>query len=125
MPSPWRPRGNPKRQHIMNKTNTQGRAYESRGDYERAQAAIRQARPKPGPDKLPEAIVARRQALYGGRLCQPGDLILIWPAHPPKASGFISESDARAVLDALDAEKASPEAVAAFLAANDGEGGEV
>ena len=102
---------------------TPGRAYQSRGEYERAQATIRQSRPKPDPDKLPEAVIARRQALYGGRLCQPGDILLVWPSTPPKGSGFISEADARAVLDSLDAEKASPEAVAAFLDANR-EGGE-
>jgi hypothetical protein len=107
----------------MNQTTTPGRAFDSRGDFEKAEAAIRQSRPKPKPDKLPEAIVARRQALYGGKLCQPGDILLVWPSTPPKGSGFISEADARAVIDSLDADKATPEAVAAFLEANE-EGGE-
>jgi hypothetical protein len=47
----------------------------------------------------------------------------VWPSTPPKGSGFISEADARAVIDSLDADKATPEAVAAFLEANE-EGGE-
>lgn len=100
------------------KHTTPGRAYESRADYEKAQQSIRQSRTKPAPDKLPDAIIARRAALYGGKLCQPGDLILIWPEKPAKASGFISEMDARAALDAYDADKASPAAVRAFLEAN-------
>lgn len=74
----------------------------------------------PPPDKLPEAIVARRQALYGGKLCEPGDVILIWPALPPKGSGFISADDARALLDGLEADRATAEAVAEFLAAQEG-----
>lgn len=104
----------------MNKTTTPGRFFESRSDYEKAQAAIRQGRPKPEPAKLPEAIIAKRNALFNGRLCQCGDILLVWPSSPPKGSGFVSESDARALLDGLDADKATPEQVADFLASQEG-----
>lgn len=90
--------------------------FKDRAEYEKHRKTM-EAITKPAAAKPTiQAVKVNRSALYAGALREVGDLIPVYPERPPK--GWLTQQDARDLVEGGGAVAATEEEIAAWLAAN-------